>query len=352
MATIGQTFPQLIDAYKGAAQGTVIELLKQNNSILDDAIATQCNMDTIHRHTIRTGYPSVTWGRLYKGTPASKATLQQVDDTTGFLEARSEIDARLLKLAPDPAKARLVDSAPYLEAMNIEMATGVFYHNTDTTPEKFKGLSARFNVYNTNIPDPSKPNVANQVIHGGGSGSDNTSIWFVTWADHACSLLYPKGTKAGVNIMDKGEEAVEDGAGNKYYAKVTMFEWHIGMFVKDYRYSARIANIDTSDMLAGSVDLWSLMRKAYYRLHQIYGVNNLGGRTVCYMNRQTLEVLDQTSSDRALKFSSGDSSYNYTAPGLSRVNVEGQLVPSYRGIPIRVCDAILNSEDAVSGVAI
>lgn len=346
MAIIGASYPTLIDAYKGSAEGTVIELLKQNNPILEDAIATPCNMDAVHRHSIRSGYPSVSWGRLYKGTPASKATMQQVDDTTGFIEARSEIDARLLKLAPDPAKARLVDSAPFLEAMNQEMASGIFYHSVNTSPEKFHGLGARFSAYNTNIPDPSKPNIANQVIHGGGTGSDNTSIWFVTWADHATSLLYPKGMKAGVTIEDKGEEAVKDANGDTYYAKVTMFNWHLGAFVKDYRYSARIANIDVSDLMSGSVDVWALMRKAYYRLFQVYGIGALGGKTACYMNRQVLEVMDAQSSDRSLLAANP----NYT--GLKPMNVEGQVVQTYRGIPIRMTDAILNTEALVPSVAI
>lgn len=352
MATIGNTYPQLIDMYKANAEGTVIELLKQNNPILEDAIATQCNMDAVHRHTIRTGYPTVAWGRLYQGVPASKATMQQVDDTTGFLEARSEIDTRLLKLAPDPARQRLVDSAPYLEAMNQEMATGIFYHDTATTPERFKGLAARYSVYNTNAPDPAKPNIANQVIHGGGSSNKNTSIWFVTWADHATSLLYPKGTTAGVNVMDKGEEPVKDVAGNTYYAKVTAFEWHLGMFVKDFRYNARIANIDVDDLLAGQIDIWGLMRRAYYRLFQVYGMGAQGGRTVIYMNRNVLEMLDAQSTDRSLIYDSGNSAYNYSAPGLNKVLVEGSVVTTYRGIPIRMTDAILNNEANVGSVTV
>ncbi|MER9628376.1 major capsid protein [Mesorhizobium sp. M0296] len=346
MATIGNTYPQLIDMHKASAEGTVIELLKQNNPILDDAIATPCNMDALHRHSIRTGYPTVSWGRLYKGVKASKATMQQVDDTTGFLQARSEIDVNLLKLAPDPAKARLVDSAPYLEVMNQEMATGMFYHNTDATPEKFKGLSPRFALYNTNIPDPTKPNIANQVIHGGGVGSDNTSIWFITWADHATSLLYPKLSKAGVQIMDKGEEKVFDANNDPYYAKVTLFQWDIGAFVKDYRYNVRIANIDVSDMLAGTVDLWALLRKAYYRMFQVYGIGALGGKSACYMNRQVLEILDAQSTDRALIAANP----NYTA--LGQAQVEGKLVRTYREIPIRMTDALLNTETAVGSVAI
>lgn len=346
MATIGNTYPQLIDMHKASAEGTVIELLKQNNPILDDAIATPCNMDAVHRHSIRTGYPTVSWGRLYKGVAASKATMQQVDDTTGFIEARSEIDTRLLRLAPDPAKARLVDSAPFLEVMNQEMATGIFYHDTATTPEKFKGLAARFNAYNTNIPNPAVPNVANQVIHGGGAGADNTSIWFVTWADHATSLLYPKAMKAGVNIMDKGEEPVQDAEGKTFYAKVTMFEWHIGAFVKDYRYNVRIANIDVSELMAGSVDVWALLRKAYYRMFQVYGIGALGGKSAIYMNRQVLEILDAQSSDRALLAANP----NYT--GLGQAQVEGKLVKTYREIPIRMTDALLNTEALVPSVAI
>lgn len=346
MATIGSSYPNLIDKYKAEGEGTVIELLKQNNSIMEDAIATECNLGAHHRHMIRTGMPSAAWGRLYKGVQPSKSTMMQVDDTTGFLETRSEIDVRLLKLATDPAQARLVDSAPFLETMNQEMASGLFYHNTDTTPEKFKGLSPRYSAYNTNVPNPAAPHAANQVIHGGGSDSDNTSIWFITWADHATSLLYPKGTKAGVSIMDKGEEPVRDADGGTYYAKVTQFEWHIGAFAKDLRYNARIANIDVSSMLAGSVDLWALMRKAYYRLYQVYGVGAMGGRTAIYMNRQVLEILDAQSSDRALLAANP----NYT--GLGQAQVEGRMIRTYRDIPVRVTDAILNTEEAVPSIAV
>ena len=345
MATIGNTYPQLIDMYKGSAEGSVVELLNLQNPILDDAIATQCNMDAVHRHMIRTGLPSVAWGRLYQGIPQSKSTMQQVDDTTGFLETASGIDTRLLKLASDPARARLVDAAPYLEAMSQEMATGIFYHDTATTPEKFKGLAARYNSYNSNVPDPAKPNVANQVIHGGGSGSDNTSVWFVTWGDHATSLLYPKNTQAGVVMEDKGEQRVTDGAGNPYYVKETLWRWHLGLFVKDWRYNARIANIDVSDLRGGSVDVWALLRKAYYRL-QSRRRDGISSRIAIYMNREVLEILDAQSSDRALLAANP----NYT--GLGQTQVEGKEVKTYRGIPIRETDSILNTEELVSSVAV
>lgn len=340
MATIGTTFPTLIDMFKGSAEGAVVELLSMQNPILDDAIATQCNMDAVHRHMIRTGLPTVAWGRLYQGIPQSKSTMQQVDDTTGFLEAASAVDTRLLALASDPARQRLVDSAPYLESMSQEMATGVFYHDTATTPEKLKGLSARYTSYAPAAPVAGQPAISNQVIHGGGSGSDNTSIWFVTWADHATSLLYPKNTKAGVTIEDKGEQRVTDANGNPYYVKETLFRQHVGLFVKDYRYNARVANIDVSDMRAGSVDLWALLRKAYYRL-QSRRRDAVTARGAIYMNRDVLEILDAQSSDRALLAANP----NYT--GLSHAQIEGKEVRTYRGWPIRETDAILNTEALV-----
>lgn len=333
MATIGQTFPSLVDMHKASAEGTVIEILSRQNPILDDAMAVECNMGTIHRHSIRTGLPSVAWGRLYQGVPQSKATMQSVDDTTGFVEAYSSIDMRLLKLAADPAKARLTDSAPFLEAMNQEVATGIFYHDTATTPEKIKGLAARYAVRGG-------AGAGMQVIHGGGTGSDNTSIWFVTWGDHATHLLYPKGSKAGVSIDDKGEQKTADAGGNPFFTKDTMFTWHLGVAVKDWRYNARIANIDVSDMQAGSVDVWNLMRSAYYRL-QSRRRDAQSSRLAIYMNRDVLEILDRQSSDRAL--TSGRE--NYTA--LKAANVEGKEVLTYRGIPIRETDALLNTEALV-----
>jgi hypothetical protein len=344
MTTIGQSYPSLIDAHKASGEGVVIDMLAQQNPILDDAHAMECNMDAVHRHMITTGLPSVSWGRLYKGTKQSKATRQQVDDTTGFMEARSEIDVRLLKLAPDKAKARLVESAPFIESLNQEMATGIFYHNTATTPEKFKGTGARYTHYYTGAVNNAPHNSARQVVDGGGRGSDNTSIWFITWGDHATHLLYPKGTKAGIDIDDKGEQRVLDENGDPYYAKEVLYTWHVGMAIKDWRYNARIANIDVSEMLAGNVDLWALLRKAYYRL-QSRRQNAVSSRIAMYCNRDVLEVLDAQSSNRGL-ITGRDNTV-----GLKSREVEGQEVQFYRNIPVRETDALLNTEEALPAFA-
>jgi len=283
MATLGASFVDLIDVYKlQDGHGNyvpVIEMLMEMNPILEDAIAVECNKGTTHLHTVRTGLPTVTWGKLYQGIPNSKGRTAQVEDTTGFVEGLSTVDQRLLDLSTNEGAVRLSEAQAYLESMSQEVATKIFYGNSASDPEEFMGLAPRFN-------DTTAAN-GGQIIDAGGVGADNTSIWFITWGDNQCNLLYPKGTQAGVQREDMGMQRVTDGSGNAYYAKEEMFTWHIGLTVKDWRYVARIANIDVSLMQAGSVALYDFMRKAYYKLQNR---RVAGGKIAIYCNRDVLEV--------------------------------------------------------------
>lgn len=332
MATIGNSYVDLIDIYKqqdGNGQFVeVIEMLKEMNPILDDAIAVECNKGTTHLHTVRTGLPSVAWGKLYQGIPQSKSGKAQVEDTTGFVEGLSTIDERLLNLAKNEGAVRLSEAMSYIEAMNQEVASKIFYGNSASDPEQFMGLAPRFNSL-------SAPN-GNQIINAGGSGADNTSIWFVTWGENQCQLLYPSGTQAGVQREDMGRQRLTDGSGNPYYGKEEKFTWHVGLAVKDWRYVARIANIDVSNMAGGSVALYDYMRKAYW---QLQNRRVAGGQTAIYCNRDVMEALD------ALNTNAGASD-NFTR--LKPMEIQGQEVLTYRGIPIRETDAILNTEAVVS----
>lgn len=334
MATLSSTYLNLIDVHKqnDPRTGEIIEVLKQQNPILDDAVAMECNMGAVHRHSIRTGLPTPAWGRLYQGIPQSKSTVQQVDDTTGFLEARSGVDTRALQMSKNPAALRLGEAMSHLEAMNQEMATGMFYHDTATTPEKFKGLAARFGVLGGGA-------AGNQIIDAGGTGSINTSIWFVTWGDHACHLLYPEGTKAGVDRQDKGEQRVTDNNGDAYYVKEETFSWHMGMAVKDWRYVTRVANIDTTALAAGNVDLYKFMRQAYWKL-QSRRMDAKTSRIAIYANRDVLEALDGLSVGGA---GTGTNEFLRVTPR----ELEGKEVLTYRGMPLREVDALLNTEARV-----
>lgn len=340
MSTIGASFLNLIDLYRGnggEAEAEVIEVLHKLSPVVQDAITTEANSGTVHKHSIRTGLPAVTWGRLYQGIPQSKSTMAAVTDTTGFVEGLSTIDARLLELAKNPAAVRLSEAQAFLESLTQEVEAGVFYHDVATTPEKFKGLAARYNVIGGG-------GAGNQVIDGGGSGNDLTSIWFVTWGEGQTTLIHPQGTKAGIERQDKGEQRVTDADGNAYYVKEELFRWHVGLAVRDWRYNARIANIDVSDVIAGNVDLYALLREAYYKLHSRRATDMRDanaartGRTVIYMNRDMLSALD------ALGTNSGA---NDNFVRLRPMELEGKEVMSFRNIPIRDTDALLNTEDEV-----
>jgi len=331
MAVLGSKYVDLIDIYTqqdGRGQFVeVIEMLMEMNPMLDDALAVECNKGTTHLHTVRTGLPDISWGKLYKGVPNSKGRTAQVEDTTGFVEGLSTIDTRLLDLSTNEGAVRLSEAQSYLEAMSNEVQSKIIYGNSASDPEEFMGFAPRFN-------DLSAPN-GNQIIDAGGVGVDNTSIWFVTWGDNQCNLIYPKGTQAGVQREDKGEQRVLDDNNNAYYAKEEMFTWHIGLAVRDWRYVSRIANIDVSDLQSGAVAVYDFMRKAYY---QLQNRRVAGGSISIYCNRDVLEALD------ALATNAGASD-NFVR--LKPMEIEGKEVMTYRGIPIRETDAVVNTEQRV-----
>lgn len=340
MATIGNSFLNLIDMYrdKDAATATVIEMLHENCAAVKDAVVTECNAGTVHKHAIRTGLPPVTWGRLYKGIPQGKSTKAMVQDATGFVEGLSSVDTRLLDISPDRAATRLSEANAYIEAMTQEAESGIFYHDAATSPDKFTGLAARYGT-------SSGGGAADQVVKAGGAGSDNTSVWFVTWGENQTTLLHPQGTKAGLQREDKGQQRVLDDAGNPYYVEEEMFRWHLGLAVRDWRYNARIANIDVSELIAGNVDLYKFMRQAYHKLHSTRATADMRdpnagrtGRTVIYCNATVYEALDALQVNSTVN----------TALRLTPMELEGKEVMGYRGIPIRRTDALLNTEAAVS----
>lgn len=338
MAGLGSTYLTLLDMLQRQDNplAEVVEALHKLNPVMKDANVLTCNQGTKHKSVIRTGLPSVSWGALYAGILQSKSTTTAVEDTTGFVEGLSSVDERLLSLYPDQAaKVRMSEAQSYLEAMSQEVESQFFYSNVAINGKQFHGMAPRYNSL-------SNPN----VVSGGGSGSDNSSIWMVTWGDQQTSIITPAGVPAGIQREDMGRQRVQDGNGNPFYVKEEKFTQHVGVAVRDWRYSGRVCNIDVSDLIGGTVALNPLLRKLYYKLQgrRTYGQDNGGmvsmGRTVIYMNRTLLEALDAEST---------------TAVGttnsfvrLSKMEIQGEEVLTWRGIPIRDTDSILNTEATVS----
>lgn len=341
MATLVQSTMSLIDQYKAVdGKGRLIDVVETMNNtsqyIMDDWTWMECNSGTKHTRAIRTGLPSVSWGALYGGIPQSKSSKQTVDDTTGFVEALSSVDQRQLKLyAGNETALRASEGRTFMEAMSQELVTAMFYHNSDTNARLPKGLGARYGVKATS-------GAGNQIIDAGGSGSDNTSIWMVEWGYDGLSVIYPTGTTAGITRENKGQQRILDASGNPYFAEEEEFRCYAGFSLGDWQRVARIANIDVSDMRAGSVDLYGFMRKAYYKLktrrtNKVMD-QNAPGRVAIYCNRDVLEALDGLATNDG-------TTDNFTR--LRVGEIEGKEVMTYRGIPIRETDALLNTEARV-----
>ena len=338
MAILGASYWNLIDVLKtgGDGLGDVVEALTQLTPFMKDANVVACNSGTEHRSTIRTGLPSVSWGALYQGIAQSKGNYTEVKDTTGFVEGLSSVDERLLNLKPaEAAKLRLVEGQGFLESIAQTVDSAIWYSDVKVNGKQFHGLAPRYNALSN----------AN-VVNGGGTGTDNTSIWFVTHGDMQTSVIVPDAVPAGVQREDMGRQRVLDANGNPYYVKEEKFTQHLGLCVKDWRFNGRIANIDTTDVVAGTVALNPLLRKLYYKLQgrRAYHMEREGqvspGRTVIYMNRMMLEALDaETNNGR-----SGVDNFVRLTP----MEIQGEEVMTWRGIPIRETDALISTEALVS----
>lgn len=334
MPVIGNTFLSLSDLIKRQdPDGTiadVVELLAKSNPILEHAIALECNDGTSHLTTVRTGIPTPTWRMLYQGVQPTKSTTAQVRDATGMQEAWSEIDSKLVQLSTDPAGLRLSEAEPVMEGMNQDMASTLFYGDQNTAPAKFTGFAPRYN----SLTAPS----GSQIVDAAGTGSDNTSIWFIDWGPTSAHLLYPKGTHAGLQRDDKGMQTKTNADGSILDVHREKFQWDIGLSVRDWRRNVRIANIDVSDLsvtAATGANLFDRMVTAYHRTARHQTIS--GGRKVIYCNATIMEYLDHQSR-RA------NSNALLTWRELTK---DSEPVLFFRNMPIVQCDAILNTEARV-----
>lgn len=332
MSTLATTHPTLLDITKRLdPQGkidTIGEILNQTNEILDDMVWLEGNLPTGHRTTIRSGLPTPTWRKLYGGVQPTKSRTVQVTDATGMLEAYAEVDKALADLNGNSAAFRLSEDRAHLEGMNQEFASTLFYGNESTEPEAFTGFGARFN-------DQSAENGSNIITSADTPDStDNTSIWLVVWGPNTVHGIYPKGSKAGLNMEDKGQVTIEnvDGNGGRMEAYRTHYRWDCGLSVRDWRYIVRV-NLDQEDLVKNAAtgpDLIDLMTQAVEMIPSLSM-----GRPAFYMNRTLRSYLRRQIANKV------------AASTLTMEQIAGKHVTMFDGIPVRRCDAITNTEAGI-----
>lgn len=347
MAVLNSGAVTLLDWAKGQApdgsqESQVAELLSQSSPILEDMLWIPGNLPTGHRTTVRTGLAGATWRMFNQGVPVSKGTKAQIDEAVGMLESWGEIDEDLANLNGDIAVFRGSEAGAHTEAMTQEFTGTLIYGNAGTAPEEFNGLATRYSSLGQN------------VISGGGSGSDNTSIWLVGWGPQTVFGTYSKGSSAGLKHNDLGLQTIEtvNGVGgSRMRVYQDQWKWHCGLVVRDWRYVVRIANIDVSNLVAQSsaAAIGELMIKAYHRLPSLNGAmtsNNgyTGVRPVFYMNRTVAQMLDI----QRYKIVAGISGTTNNGGSIGYNDIDGRWTPNFRGIPIKILDQILETEATVA----
>jgi hypothetical protein len=329
MATLGGDVLTLADWAKrldpNGVVATIVELLSQTNEVLTDMLWVEGNLPTGHRTTVRTGLPAVAWRLLNNGIPPTKSTTAHIDEACGMLEAYSEVDVDLAKLNGNVNAFRLSEAKGFIEAMNQEMVAKLFYGNSAADPKTPLGLSARYSSLSASVPN------SVNILNAGGTQTDNTSIWLVTWGDRTFHGIFPKGSQAGLVHEDLGADTIIDTNGGRYQAYRDHFQWKSGFALRDWRYVVRIANIDVSNLVTESsaADIVKLMIKAMDKIPS-QGV----GTQVFYMNRTVYTMLKIQALSKS-------------ANAVTVEPATTQFETRFMGIPIRRVDQLLTTEAQV-----
>jgi hypothetical protein len=333
MAELDDTKLTLLDWQKrqdpNGMVAQIVEMMAQKNEILMDIPWTESNEATSHMVTTRTSLPTGTYRRLNEGVSSSKSTTAQFRETLAMLEDYSKVDKAVMNLNGNAAAFRASEDSAFLEGLAQTVANRLFYGNSLLAPEEFDGLSPRYNAL-SGIEN------AENIINGGGSGTDNTSLWLIGWAPRTIHGIFPKGGQGGLQANDLGEDTLIDANGREFQGFRTHFKWDHGVAVEDWRYAVRLCNIDLSDIATAGDSSYSGINLINKMIDMISLMHSTSDCTpVFYCNRKIKAALDKLATNKANL-------------ALSFEMFAGKPVTMFQSIPIRRCDALLNTEAVVA----
>jgi hypothetical protein len=313
----------------------VAEVLNETNDIIQDAVVLRANDITSHVVSRRTALPAPSWVKVGEGWNATSGTIQQAREQIAQLKARYQCPDDVMRLQPNPAKFRMQQERPHIEAMGQEFAnTMVAGSTTAGPPEEFDGLLARYNTLSTS----KSAYVANNGATAG-TGATLTSIWFIQWRPGGVYLVYPRNaTGGGIKKEDKGlVYTLSDSSSNtpsyepnnkQLWAHITEFSWDIGLAIEDTRAVKRLCNISTNSATdAATLDEDKIIETRYnYRTP---------GTIYMYVNETIFVQLMILAKDKSNVF--WDTNNPFGKPQLM-----------FHDMPVRRLDAINTTETIVT----
>ena len=293
----------------------IAEVLSKVIQVLEDAVWVECNKQENHTFTQRLLLPTGSWRSLNAGVAGEASVTKQVTEGTGMLETYSTIDAELVRLAGNSKKFRMSEDIAFVEGLMQTFGTALGYGNTGVNPEQIDGWAVRYATLGTMIKGAS------------GTGSDTGSVWAVQWGENKCHMLYPQGSKIGMDLRDLGEQTVTDSDSNPYQAYRSYFQFHPGFAVHDNRCIGRVANIET----AGAANLFD-PDKLIAIMNEM--VERAAG-AVLYCNSTLMTQMDIQAMDKANVY-------------YSVADLFGVPTTHFRRLPIKQFDSLTITESAIT----
>lgn len=316
----------LVELAKRTGNGNllkIVEALEETNEILQDAVWVPANDTTSHLVSRRLALPTGTWRSINKGVPSTASTTRQYREEIGLLEDYSKVDKQLVKLAANPRQFRSDEDIAHVEGLSQQLADAIVYGSRITEENSFNGLATRYATLG--LTDGAGRTI---TVGAGGTGDDTMSLWIVQWGKGQVYMVYPKNSRTlGIEVEDLGEDTAVDSDGYEYQVYRTHFMMNGGLVVEDDRCIRRIANIET----AGSSNIFDEDKL----IEVLNSMKNRGKGSLIYCNRTGLNQFDINAKDKT------NVQYDANSPW-------GYPIYRFRTHPIRLCDALLDTESAIS----
>lgn len=313
------TFGEMVKRMTKDEVRAIIELVAQENMMIASSMVKEGNETDGNTTVVRETQPTGTWTSMSEGVQPEASATREIWDAAGMLEGYSVIPMRYLDKSPNSAAAREQEITSFVQGFAENVEDKIFYGDRNLDPKQFFGLDQRFSLLGGET--------GGQIIDGGGTGTDNTDIWFVCWGDAATSLFFGANGTAGMQVRNRGIQTLDRyNDGTLQECAVTYFGWEVGLMVEDYRSIARVANLDTSLVIAGTKTGQQIvedMIDAYFAIPNRFRTK----RKTIYCNRTIVAALTKGAQAQANN-------------NLSMANWEGTEIVHFMGIPIIQSDSI------------
>lgn len=324
MATLTSTYSLIEQARRINPDGTaavIAEVLNRKmGNILNEAPWLPSNDIWTNKSTRRGSLPTGSRRKLNQRVTASVTRTTEIMDVIENLEDYCDVDAAFVDSNPSPAVFRAGEVDAFIEGLGQTIVSDILYGNSNVDPDQMHGLAARLGTVDGRF-----------VIDAGGTGSDVSSIYAVTWGQPTAHLIYPKNMAAtlGIQHTDKGQVTSETSDGLMEIYR-DHFVIRCGLVVRDPRAIGRIANIES----AGATNTFD-----EDELITLLNNMNTGTGTRLYVNETVLTQMQIRTKDK---------SNIYYTPGNSALSGEPPLY--FQGVPIRSFsrEILLNTETAIS----